>query len=584
MGNLIFFLSKLDKREILKIIQLVFNSFIAGILEIISLASLIPLLHVVLRNDNQSSRDDLFGNLFTYIDGYLPQLNSIIYACLFFIVIFCTKNIFIFLFFRSHVRFAKYLEIKFSYYIIDLCVKKNYSFFLKKKKSKFLTLFSDEVLIATRNYIGPLLILFTEIITLFCFLLAFIFLGQLKLILIFIFYFFFGVIILRVISQISKKIGKIRADSNEKKFSILNNIFSNIRYLILENKRSYFFNLLKTQVNQLADVHKNFTVLSIVPRILMELIGIVSVLTIIIYLTSVNYNTNDIIILSGLFLMATYRVVPSFNKIIGSYNNLMYASHALQKVFFDKGDNQDDNDEEYINNFANDFKFQKSLELKNVNFKYQTGEDNVLENLNLKINKGDKIGIFGYSGAGKSTLVDIISTLNKPNSGEILIDNEKLTEHSSFKAWQNQISYVSQNSVLLDDTIKNNIIFFETKYFDDKINKDEKLESAIENAQLSDFIKKLPKGIDTYVGDLGNQLSGGQVQRIAIARALYKNKNFLILDEPTSALDKDNEKKIIKKILNQKNTTIILISHDIDILKQCNSVYEIKDKKILIKD
>ena len=579
MGHLTYFLSKLEKKEIFKIVRLIINSVVAGILEIVSLASLIPVLHVVLKSDLENSQSNLFGNLFFYIDSYLPELNNIYYACLLFIIIFLIKNIFIFLFFRDHVKFSKYLEVKFSYYVIDLCIQKNFAFFLKKKKSEFLTLFSEEITMVTRNYIGPLLILFTEVITLTCFLIAFIFLGQIKLILIFIFYFFFGIIILRVISNISKKAGLTRTEASEKKFFLLNNIFSNIRYLILENKRSYFFGLLKFQVDKLAEVHKRFTILSILPRILMELIGIISILTIIIYLTSINYNTNEIVILSGLFLMATYRIVPSFNKIIGSYNQLIFSSHAMKKVFFDQ---QDSLQEEDINlNLGNqnheDTKFQKSFELKNVAFKYPASELNILQNLNLKINKGDKIGIFGYSGAGKSTLVDIISTLNKPNDGEILIDNRKLLSQKNFKAWQNQISYVSQNSVLLDDTIRNNITFFDN----DSIN-EEKLKQVIEHSQLSKFLKELPKGIDTSVGDLGNQLSGGQIQRIAIARALYKDREVLILDEPTSALDSNNEKKIIQNILDQEKT-IILISHNIDNLKKCHSVYELKDKKIMLR-
>lgn len=579
MSHLIFFISKLEKREVFKILKLVINSFIAGIMEIISLASLIPLLHVVLKSDQKNSQNNLFGNLFSYIDSYLPQLNNIFYACFFFIIIFIIKNTFIFLFFRSHVKFAKYLEVKFSYYIIDMCIKKNFNFFLKKKKSEFLTLFSEEITMATRNYVGPLLILFTEIITLTCFLVAFIFLGQLKLILIFIFYLFFGIIILRIISQISKKIGLVRAETNEKKFFLLNNIFSNIRYLILENKRPYFFGMLKSQVDKLAEVHKNFTIISILPRILMELIGIISILTIIIYLTSINYNVNEVIILSGLFLMATYRIVPSFNKIIGSYNQLIYASHAMKKVFFDEQyeEKQNDNDKRYENKFSEDIKFQDSFELKNVSFKYPSTDNNVLENFNFKINKGDKIGVFGFSGVGKSTLVDIISTLNKPNKGEILIDDRKLQTQKCFRSWQNLISYVSQNSVLLDDTIKNNITFFNTEKFNN-----EKFNNVIEQSQLSEFLKTLPDGADTNVGDLGSQLSGGQIQRIAIARALYKEKELLILDEPTSALDKDNEKKIIESILSQ-NKTIILISHNIENLKKCNFIYEIYDKRIVLR-
>jgi len=581
MKHLLFFLSKLNKKEIFKISQLILNSFITGILEIVSMTSLIPVLHVVLKVENEPPESDLFKKLFNFIDMYLPQLNNIIYACLFFIIIFFIKNLFIFIFFRSHVKFSKHLEIKFSNYIINLCIKKNFNFFLMKKKSEFITLFANEVTESTRNYIGPLLILFTEIITMSCFLIIFIFVGQLKLILIFLFYFFFGVIILKILSQISKKIGKTRADTSEKKFFILNNIFSNIRYLILENKRSYFFNLLKRYVVQLAEVHEKFTVISIVPRILMELIGIISILTIVIYLTKINYNTSDLIILSGLFLMATYRIVPSFNKIIGSYNQLTFSSHALNKVFFDDQNKEDEGNQENINEIDNDLQFESSFELKKIGFKYPSNERFVLKDLNLKINKGEKIGIFGYSGVGKSTLVDIISTLNKPTTGEILIDNEKLINSGSFKAWQNEISYVSQNSVLLDDTIKNNITFFQTKYLDET-DMNRKLDEVINNAQLSKFIKKLPKGLETNVGDLGNRLSGGQIQRIAIARALYKDKQFLILDEPTSALDKENEQKIIKSILNQ-DKTIILISHDLDNLKNCDHIYELKEMKIFLK-
>lgn len=134
MKHLLFFLSKLNKKEIFKMSQLILNSFITGILEIASMTSLIPLLHVILKAENEPTEGDLFKKLFNFIDMYLPQLNNIIYACLFFIIIFFIKNLFIFIFFRSHVKFSKHLEIKFSNYIINMCIKKNFNFFLMKKK------------------------------------------------------------------------------------------------------------------------------------------------------------------------------------------------------------------------------------------------------------------------------------------------------------------------------------------------------------------------------------------------------------------------------------------------------------------
>jgi ABC-type bacteriocin/lantibiotic exporter with double-glycine peptidase domain len=180
----------------------------------------------------------------------------------------------------------------------------------------------------------------------------------------------------------------------------------------------------------------------------------------------------------------------------------------------------------------------------------------------------------GSSGAGKTTLVDIILGLIKPDSGEMLINGKKL---DSDKNWNLQVAYLPQEIFLLDASIKTNISF-ET---DDKLIDLDKINNALENAQLKDMIESQPNGIDTIIGENGIKVSGGQKQRLAIARAFYHGRDILIMDEATSALDYETEKEIID-VLNtiKKNKTLIVIAHRMSTLKHCDKIFEIKNGKL----
>ena len=198
----------------------------------------------------------------------------------------------------------------------------------------------------------------------------------------------------------------------------------------------------------------------------------------------------------------------------------------------------------------------------------------------ITIEKGKIAGVYGESGAGKSTLVDIISCLRSINKGKVFIDNIEMNNPEIIRKWQNEISYVSQNTVLFKDTLRNNIIFSSNK---DQINH-ELLDKTIIEAQLDSFIDTLPNKLDTDVGELGVKLSGGQRQRIGIARALYKQPNFLIFDEATNALDSRSENLIMETIFNLKlETTILIISHKKSLIERCDKIYKIKDGKIFEK-
>tara|TARA_B100001248_G_scaffold262360_1_gene257757 strand:- start:499 stop:2313 length:1815 start_codon:yes stop_codon:yes gene_type:complete len=224
--------------------------------------------------------------------------------------------------------------------------------------------------------------------------------------------------------------------------------------------------------------------------------------------------------------------------------------------------------------------FKKSIELKNLNFSYDN-ERLILHSINLRIKKGEIIGIIGKTGSGKSTLVDLIIGLLKPNNGKIEIDGRDIYfENSENKivSWRKNISHIPQSIFLRDATIYENIAFGIEKQ---KINKS-KVRKVAELACIKSFIENELGSYNKYVGEKGIKLSGGQLQRIGIARALYKESSLLVMDEATSSLDSDTENKIINSIINLKNKpTIIMIAHKYNTLLNCNRIIQIEDGRIV---
>ena len=217
--------------------------------------------------------------------------------------------------------------------------------------------------------------------------------------------------------------------------------------------------------------------------------------------------------------------------------------------------------------------FLKEINLNNLSFRYTDQTPLVLNNLNLKISKGSRIGFIGVTGSGKSTLLDLIMGLLQPTAGTIQIDAEPLTPANN-RAWQAHIAHVPQAIFLADSTIEENIAFGVPK---NKIDSD-RVKQAAEQAQIADIIETWPKKYQTFVGERGIRLSGGQRQRIGIARALYKQANVIIFDEATSALDNDTEQAVMQAIESLgADLTVLIIAHRLTTLKNCDQIVELGD-------
>ena len=228
--------------------------------------------------------------------------------------------------------------------------------------------------------------------------------------------------------------------------------------------------------------------------------------------------------------------------------------------------------------FNKKINFNKTIKYKNISYKYPSANKVILKNINFEVNKNDFVGIVGKSGAGKSTLVDLITGLLEVDSGDIIIDDLNLK--NNLHLIKNSIGYVSQDIFLTDDSIKQNIAFGVDSEKIDNL----KIEKAISASQLTKFINSLKLGINTVVGERGIKISGGERQRIGIARALYNNPEILVFDEATSALDLETEEDILDTLVKIKGKqTIIFITHRTSSLKYCNRVYELENCDLKIK-
>jgi ABC-type multidrug transport system fused ATPase/permease subunit len=265
---------------------------------------------------------------------------------------------------------------------------------------------------------------------------------------------------------------------------------------------------------------------------------------------------------------ATFRLLPSINRILSSLQNIKYYKSSLEIISNELvGASKNLNEKEIL---VGEIDFKKSLELKHISFSYKDNNP-ILENIDLKINKGELIGIIGQSGAGKTTLINIIVGLLTQNSGKIFLDGNELS-HDKINLWKCKIGYVPQDVYLIDDTIEKNIAFGIDA---DKINS-QNIEKSISQSQLKSFINQLPNGINTIVGERGVQISGGQRQRIGIARALYNDAEFLVLDEATSSLDVETETEFINAVLSLKrNKTILIITHRLSTIENCDKIFKI---------
>ena len=304
-----------------------------------------------------------------------------------------------------------------------------------------------------------------------------------------------------------------------------------------------------------------------IPRYLMDVIFVLIIFMIIFVNMASNNDFQKIVPLLVVYLAAGFRILPGIVKLSGYLQTIRGLKPSLD-LLYKEFDKSEEYYEKRVNSTHQEINFNKDIIIEKLDFSY--GDKNILNNLNFRIKSKSITGIVGQSGSGKSTLINLLLGFLNPNKGNIIIDNVNI--NNFITKWQSNIGYVSQNIFLLDASLRENIAFGvdENKIDYNQLNK------VIKYANLDDLVKNLKDGLDTTIGEKGSKISGGQIQRIAIARELYRNPSVLILDEATTGLDYENEKQIFESINKLKNDmTIIIVSHNPSTISFCDKLLDL---------
>lgn len=543
-----------------------FLIFILGVLEISIFSFLQPILNyfsdTALEKKKFFLPNFFFSNDITFFKCVVFFIFLFVFKCLMTIYISFKKS-------SLEKDVNDYLSNK----LYKSYLKSNYQFFINRNSSNLIANIITEVEKFSYSTIGSVIFLVTEIFLIICitiFLLLNYFHGTLFIIAVISFFFIF-------IYLFHKKkfvvMGNIRLEQNAQRFKELQKSFHIIQNIKLDHLEEYFAEKFKNNTQLTSNSQVFLQVASEVPKPIVEFI-VLCIVIIVVYIAYFffNFSKDEVLTMLGIYAIALFRLLPSINKILNCLNMLKFNISSTNKIL----DEIKSLNHSLISNpnkvkFQN-FIFKEKITLEKVNFIYESSNKVILDDINLTIRKNEIIGISGASGSGKSTLLNIICFLLAPTSGKILIDDMPI--EYIYKSYQLKIGYVSQKIFLIDDTFIQNIIFGV-----DKVNYDYSLfKDVIKKSDLVKVLDNLPLKENTIIGEKGSKFSGGQQQRIGIARALYKNPEILILDEATNALDEKSEKEILDTVCNLKNNlTIILVSHKKTVLDYCDKVYEIKN-------
>ena len=553
----------INKRQKKSLILISLLLFFGMFLEVIGLGILIPTISVLL--------DPLALKkipILSFVKDILPVISeqTLIYLFLGLVVsLYFLKSLFLSFLTLKQNRFLQNLSAYISNNLYSSYLNQQYNFHLKRNTSELIKNIQLEISLLS-SYTNSVITIFIEVgfvISVIATLLYIEFVGAIS---IAVFYGILSVIFFQFTKRKIKKWGEIRQEVDTKISKIIFEGLGAIKDLLILGKTPYYISTYSEKNYNRSRIISNQETLSQISRFYLEFISVAGLISFITILMIQGKANNDLVSVLGVFVAASFRIIPSLNRIINSIQTIKFSKPSVDVIYKEiKSINKINNlNEQQIN-----FKFKSSVEFKNVSFSFNKDVE-VLKCINLRIEKGQTIGITGESGSGKSTLVDILMGLHKPTKGEIKIDD--VLDFQLNQSWRNAIGYVSQSIYLTDDTIKKNIALGDP----DDIISDSRIIELLKQVQLEEFVSKLKMGIYTKVGERGVQLSGGQRQRIGIARALYNSPDILILDEATSALDTKTENGVMECINSLKgDKTIVMIAHRLNTLKSCDLLFEL---------
>jgi ABC-type multidrug transport system fused ATPase/permease subunit len=571
MQNLINLVEILSQKERRAGVYIFCIMLISSFIEMISIGMILPIVAVINQYDS-ASKHPYLSDLLRFF-GYPNHHDLVVYLMIIMLIVYCIKNLFLAFCIKKQTAFAYRIQADLSKRLFEKYILKPFEFHLLRNSAELIQIASAEVNFFCSHALIPLMLILSETLVLLSLAALLFTLAPSETIIILIILGLCAVLLGWLSRRKLSMWGESRRLNEEARLQIMQQAFEGIKDVKLSAIERKIIEKYSASNLLLAKASQSYTLMQQYPRLLFEFL-IVNIFCLFVISKSIfSESPSDLMPILSLFALAAYRILPSINRLLAANQSIKFMEPTISKLSSELLIQSSETKDSKVS--LRSMPFESNISLNNVTFFYAKSSRPALENVFLKIRKGTMVGIIGRSGSGKSTIVDLVLGLLNPKQGEIQVDGNNILEN--LKNWQKKVCYVPQNIYLIDDTIIKNIALG----LDDTEIDHLAMTRAIKGAHLSNFIERLPQGLNTIVGERGSRLSGGERQRIGIARALYRQSEILILDEATSALDINTEKAIMSSVnLLKGNKTILIITHRLATLSGCDEIHHMENGKI----
>lgn len=567
-------LSILSHEEKKGLLISVFFIFAASASEVLGIASVIPFLSLA---STPSILNETAYLRFIYDKGHFSGLHSfMIVLGVGAVVMLLISTIVNILAISLSSRWIYMREYSIASRLFQSYLAKPYHFFINRHSTEFSKNIFTEIALVINGIFIPGAYLIIKVISVVIIVIALMIFNIRATVTILLVFGIAYLFIFLIFNRACTLVGKKRGEANESRFKVVAETFGSIKEAILYHKQEFFLNAFNIPSEVFVKAQCTERVVGLIPRYVLELLAFGGALMFVLIQLREGKSASFFVPSMIVYVLAGYRLLPDLQQIYAHATKINFNSASLFNLSRELRDAQGVRQVSMTD--LKPVVFQRNVAMVDIEYGFEGARDKVLRKLKLDISAGEKIGLIGETGCGKSTTVNLLSCLLRPSSGAILVDGQELTDEL-VPQWQEKIGFVTQHIYLGGIAVKENIAFGIQKKDIDF----ESVKFASRISQLHDFIEnELPRGYDTEVGERGVRLSGGQIQRIGIARALYRRPDLLIMDEATNALDSLTEEKIYSEIFKHfPKLTVVIITHRISTLSKCDFIYLLKSGQVV---